>query len=91
MRKSTIKIQIVTSSGCECCEDIKTYIKDVQKDFPSLRVEIINMTTPEGQELVQKHNILSAPGIIINGQLEFSGETKEEDLRKKLKEIKKEK
>lgn len=83
-----IKMQIITSPGCECCEDIKTYIKDVQKDFSDLEVEIIDMTTPEGQELVQKHSILSAPGIIINGKLEFSGETKEEDLRKKLKEIK---
>ncbi|MBI2038413.1 MAG: thioredoxin family protein [Candidatus Nealsonbacteria bacterium] len=82
-----IKMQIITSPGCECCEDIKTYIKDVQKDFPELQVDIISMTTSLGQELVQKYNILSAPGIIINGKLEFSGETKEEDLRKKLKEI----
>lgn len=83
-----IKMQVVTSPGCECCEDIKTYIKNVQKDFPGLEVEIINMTTPEGQAMVQKYNILSAPGIIINDKLEFSGETKEEDLRKKLQEIK---
>ncbi len=82
-----IKMQIITSPGCECCEDIKTYIKDVQKDFPELQVDIISMTTSLGQELVQKYNILSAPGIIMNGKLEFSGETKEEDLRKKLKEI----
>lgn len=82
-----IKMQIVTSPGCQCCEDIKTYIKDVQKDFPDLNVKMIDMTTPEGQKLVQKYNILSAPGIIINEKLEFMGETKEEDLRKKLKEI----
>lgn len=82
-----IKLQIITSPGCECCEDVKIYIKDVQKDFPGLEVEIIDMTTPAGQGLVQKYNILSAPGIIINGKLEFSGETKEKDLRKKLKEI----
>ena len=83
-----IRMQIVTSPGCECCEDIKTYIKDVQKDFPNLEVEIIDMITPEGQEMVQKHNILSAPGIIINEKLEFMGETKEEDLREKLEKIK---
>lgn len=82
-------MQIVTSPGCECCEDVKNYIKDVQKDFPDLEVEIIEVTTPKGQELVQKYTILSAPGIIINDKLEFSGETKEEDLRKKLQEIQK--
>lgn len=83
-----IKMQIVTSPGCECCEDVKKYIKEVKKDFPELEeVEIFDVTTPQGQELVQKYNILSAPGIIINGNLEFTGETKEEDLRKKLKEI----
>lgn len=86
-----IKMQIVTSPGCECCEDIKRYIKDVQKDFPDLAVEIIDMTTPAGQDSVQKYNILSAPGIVINDKLEFSGETKEEDLRKKLNEIKEKK
>lgn len=82
-----IKLQIITSPGCKCCEDIKNYIKDVQNDFPELQVDILSMTTPLGQELVQKYNILSAPGIIINEKLEFSGETKEEDLRKKLREI----
>lgn len=83
-----IKMQIITSPGCECCEDIKNYIKNVKNDFPELSVEIIDMTTLKGQELVQKYNILSAPGIIINGKLEFTGETKEKDLRSKLKEIK---
>lgn len=83
-----IKIQIVTSPGCQCCDDVKRYIKDVKKDFPELEVEIFDVTAPRGQELVQKYNILAAPGIIINGKLEFTGETKEEDLRKKLKEIK---
>lgn len=34
-------MQIVTSPGCTCCDDIKTYIKDVQKDFPDFEVEII--------------------------------------------------
>lgn len=83
-----IKMQIVTVPGCECCEDIKRYIKDIQRDFPELSVEIIDTTNPLGQEMVKKYNILSAPGIIINGKLEFSGEAKEEDLRKKLEEIK---
>ena len=82
-----IKMQIVTSPGCECCEDVKNYIKDVQKDFPELKVEIIDVTTPQGQELAQKYTILASPGIIINGKLEFTGETKKEDLIKKLKEI----
>lgn len=81
-----IEIQIITSPECECCEDIKGYIDDVKKDFPELKVEILDST--EHPEIVQKYNILSAPGIIINGKLEFSGETKEEDLRKKLEEIK---
>lgn len=80
-------MQIVTSPGCECCEDIKKYLEDVKKDFPEFSVEILDITVSKGQELVQKYTILSAPGIIINGKLEFSGETKEEDLRKKLKEI----
>lgn len=82
-----IKMQIVTSPGCECCQDLKRHIEDVKKDFPGLEVEITDAPTPSGQKLVQKYNILAAPGIIINGNLEFTGETKEEDLRKKLKEI----
>lgn len=49
-----IKLQIITSPGCECCEDIKNYIKDVKKDFPELDVEIINMTTSLGQEIVKE-------------------------------------
>lgn len=81
-----IKMQIVTVKGCECCEEIKKYIEDVKKDFLELEVEILD--SAEYPDLIKKYNILSAPGIIINDKLEFTGETKEEDLRKKLEEIK---
>lgn len=79
-------MQIITVKGCACCEEIKKYIEDVKKDFSELKVEILDAT--KHPDLIQKYDILSAPGIVINGKLEFSGETKEEDLRKKLKEIK---
>lgn len=81
-----IKMQIITVKGCECCEEIKKYIENVKKDFPDLGVEILD--SAEHPALIKKYNILSAPGIVINGKLEFNGETKEEDLRKRLEKIK---
>jgi hypothetical protein len=42
------------------------------------------MTT--NPEMLQKYPIMTAPGVVINGKLEFMGVPKEKDLVEKVKE-----
>jgi glutaredoxin len=71
--------------GCHNCEAAKKIFEEIMPDFPDAKVEEIDMTTPEGQELVQKYGIMSSPGIIINDELFSTGGVDKEKLIKKLK------
>jgi len=79
------KIQFLTMAGCHNCEATKKIFDEIMPDFPNVEVKEIDMTTPEGQELVQKYGIMSSPGIVINGELFSSGGVDKEKLIKKLK------
>lgn len=80
-----IKVELLTMPGCtHCAAAIKT-IERIKGDFPEMTVEIVDVT--ENPEAAQKYMLMSAPGIVINGKLEFTGGIAEETLRKRLKEI----
>ncbi len=47
----------------------------------------ISIITPEGQELVGKHQIFASPGIILNGEVFATGGFNKEKFTEKLKEL----
>lgn len=81
------KIQFLTMPGCHSCEAAKKIFDEIVPDFPNVEVEEIDMMTPEGQKLVQKHSIMSSPGIIIGGELFSTGGVDKEKLIEKLKSL----
>lgn len=81
------KIQFLTMVGCPICAKVKRSIEELKPEFPELKLEEIDMTTPEGQKLVEKHQVMASPGIIINGELFSVGDVSKERLREKFKEI----
>ena len=83
-----MKLQFLTMPGCHNCEAAKKIFDEIMPDFPNVEVEEIDMTTPEGQELVQKYGIMSSPGIIINGELFSTGGVDRTKLIEKLKTLK---
>lgn len=83
-----MKLQFLTMPGCSHCAEAKKIIEEIKPDFPDLEIEEIDMTTPEGQELVQKHGIMSSPGVIIEGELFSTGGLDKEKLIEKLKSLK---
>ena len=79
-----IKMTLGTREGCVHCAQTKEILKKIQPEYPELAVEEIDMTTPQGQELISKYGIMSSPGIIINGELFSIGGTTEKELREKF-------
>lgn len=79
-----INVQLVKTQDCSHCGQVKDLLKKLAPEFPEMKVKEILMTTDKGMELVQKHGIMSSPGVIINGKLAFTGGASEEQLRKKL-------
>lgn len=80
-----IKVELLTMPGCTHCAAAKKTIEKIKGDFPEMSVEIIDVT--ENPEAAQKYMLMSAPGIVINGKLEFTGGITEEAIKKRLKEI----
>lgn len=78
-------------AGCHNCEAAKKIFDEILPDFPDIAVEEIDITTPQGQELVQKYGIMQSPGIIINGELFSTGGVNKEKLIEELNTLKVEK
>ncbi|MCP6718164.1 MAG: thioredoxin family protein [Patescibacteria group bacterium] len=81
----THKIQFLTMVGCHNCAAAKKIFDEIIPDFPNVEVEEIDIASARGQEIVQKHGIMSSPGIIIDGELFSTGGLDKEKLIKKLK------
>lgn len=77
-----MKIELLTMPGCGHCAAAKETVEKIKAEFPELEVEIFDVT--ENPELSQKYMLMSAPGVVINGKLEFTGGVNEEELREKL-------
>jgi glutaredoxin len=85
----TIKIELLTSPGCHNCEEFKKFWESIKSDWPTVSYSEVSITEPAGQELVQKHVILSSPGLLINGELFSTGGVNQDEFVKKLEELSK--
>lgn len=80
-----VKIQQVSTPGCPTCAWAKNFFEtEIKPKFSEVEIEYVDALSEQGQELIQKHSIFAAPGIIINGELFASGSFDKEELIKKL-------
>ncbi len=80
-----IRVELLTMPGCTHCVAAKETIEKIRADYPEMEVEIIDVT--EHPEVSAEYMLMSAPGIVINGKLEFTGGVTEEQLRNRLDEL----
>lgn len=72
-----VKVQILTTPGCGGCAVVKAML-----DKLKVKYSVIDIT--KKPEILKKYPIMSAPGIVINGKLEFNGVPSEKELKEKL-------
>ena len=82
-----VVLEVLTAPGCTHCHEFLEYWKAVGKDWSNVSLKEISLTTKEGQELVQKHQIFASPGIILNGELFAVGGVNKDKFLAKLKEL----
>jgi len=73
-----VKVQILTTPSCKSCAA-------VEKMLDKMGVEYDVFDVTKHPDMLQKYPIMTAPGVVIDGKLEFSGVPKEEMLAKKVK------
>ena len=72
-----MKVQILTIPSCSGCAKLERML-----DSMNVKYEIIDVT--KNQKILQKYSIMAAPGIVIDGKLEFTGFPNEKELKRKL-------
>lgn len=73
----------ITSEGCEHCEETRTLLQKLHKEY-YFKIKEIEMASPEGMELVMQYRIMLAPAIIIDKNLISIGKVSEKSLREEL-------
>ncbi|HLC84822.1 MAG TPA: thioredoxin family protein [Candidatus Nanoarchaeia archaeon] len=74
-----MKVTILTVPGCTGCAKVKKILDELKINY-----ELIDIT--KKPEILTRYPIMSAPGIVINGRLAFTGVPNKEALMKKLAE-----
>ncbi|MBA0908210.1 MAG: thioredoxin family protein [Nitrosarchaeum sp.] len=72
-----MKVQVLTTPGCSNCIILEKMLNELD-----IQYDLIDVT--EKPEYLEKYPIFTAPALIIDGKLEFTGVPKKEDLKKKL-------
>jgi len=72
-----MKVEILTAPGCTNCSVVEQMLDEMKISY-----KVIDVT--ENSEYLEKYPIFTAPGIVVNGKLEFSGIPKKHELEKML-------
>ena len=74
-----MKIEILTTPDCSNCSVVEKMLDEMKVSY-----EVIDVT--EKPEYLEKYPIFTAPSIVINEKLEFTGVPKKEKLVEKIKQ-----
>ncbi len=72
-----MKVEVLTTPGCTNCNVVEKRLEKL-----GVKYDLIDVT--EKPEYLEKYPIFTAPGLVINEKLEFTGIPKIEELEKKL-------
>jgi len=75
--KMNHKIEILTTPSCGNCQVVEKMLDDMKISY-----DVIDVT--ENPEYLEKYPIFTAPGIVIDDKLEFTGIPKKQKLLEKL-------
>jgi glutaredoxin len=73
-----MKVEILTTPGCTNCSVVEKMLDEMKVPY-----DVIDVT--EKPEYLEKYPIYTAPGVVIDGKLEFTGVPKKEKLVEKLR------
>ena len=73
-----MKVEILTTPGCSNCSVLEKLLDEL-----NVKYNLIDVT--EKPEYLEKYPVFTAPAIVINNNLEFTGIPKKKDLLEKLK------
>ena len=73
-----MKVEILTTPGCTTCSVVEKMLDELEVSY-----DVIDVT--EKPDYLKKYPIYTAPGIVIDGKLEFTGVPKKKELIEKFR------
>ncbi len=70
-----MKVEVLTTPGCSNCKVLEKMLDNL-----GISYDLIDVT--EKSEYLERYPIFTAPGLVIDGKLEFTGIPKLDDLKK---------
>lgn len=77
------RVTLLTQDDCALCDHAKTVLSRIASERP-LDVNEVRLGSDEGMELAQRHAILFAPGVLLDGEPFGHGRLSERKLRRAL-------
>ena len=75
-----MKVEVLTTPDCSNCSVLEKMLDEL-----GISYEVIDVT--EKPEYLEKYPIFTAPGLIINEKLEFTGIPKKKELIEKFRNL----
>ena len=72
-----MKVQVLTTPGCSNCKVLEKMLEQL-----GIKYDLIDVT--ENPQYLEKYPIFTAPGLVIDDKLEFTGIPKKDVLKKLL-------
>lgn len=73
-------ITLVTSTGCHFCHDAEEALDEFSAEFP-LVITHLDLRSPEGSALAQRHRAAMSPLVLLDGTFVSSGRLPRGKLR----------
>ena len=65
-------VTLLVSPTCSACQSAKSLFKELRVKY-SFSYREVDINSPDGQELAERHAVRAVPATIINGRLTFVG------------------
>lgn len=78
-----MQITLLTQEACDLCEQAKVVL-DKLREEQAFDLDLVDLTSSEGQAAASAAGILFPPGVLIDGEAFSYGRLSERKLRKEL-------
>ncbi len=75
-----MKVEVLTTPDCSNCSVLEKMLHEI-----GISYDVIDVT--EKPEFLEKYPIYTAPGLVIDGKLEFTGIPKKKELIEKFRNL----
>ncbi|MEM5843274.1 MAG: thioredoxin family protein [Candidatus Aenigmatarchaeota archaeon] len=67
------KVILVISNGCPYCPKAKSIWEKLKEKYNNIDLEVVDVVSERGREIVLKHNIMAVPTTLIDDKIVFVG------------------